>query len=43
MRGRVPLRRVIAAADVAALETDPKVQPKVSGRQAIFTTGHRLR
>lgn len=39
----VLFRRVVAARNVATLETDPKVEPERSGRQAILTAGHRLR
>jgi hypothetical protein len=36
---RVPLGRVVAAADVAAFEADPQVKPGLAGRQAFFAAG----
>ena len=42
MGGRMLVRRVIAAADLAALEADAQVQPLVAGGEAVLTTEHRL-
>ena len=39
---RVPVRRVVAAADVAALEADAQVQPEAAGRQAVLAAVDRL-
>ena len=33
---RVLVRRVVAAADVAALETEAEVDPRISGREALL-------
>src|SRR5205807_5634417 len=41
--GRVPVRRVVAAADVAALQADAQVQPGVAGLQALLAAGDAFR
>src|SRR3981189_1697566 len=46
MRGRMLVRRIIAAADMAAGAADPQMQPLASAFQALLATararGHRL-
>ena len=42
VRGRVPVRRVVAAADVAALEADAQMQPEAARREAVLAAVDRL-
>src|SRR2546422_6987751 len=42
LRG-VPIGRVVAAADVTALEAEPQVHPLVAARQTLLTAVRRLR
>jgi hypothetical protein len=39
----VPIGRVVAAADVTALEAEPQVHPLIAARQTLLTTVRRLR
>ena len=41
--GGVAIGRVIAAADMAALETDPQMEPFGARRQAVLAAVNRLR
>jgi len=41
LRG-VPIDRVVAAADVTALEAEPEVHPLVAARQTLLATIRRL-
>jgi hypothetical protein len=41
VRGSVSIRRRITAADMAARETDSKMDPATADLQAIFATGWR--
>jgi hypothetical protein len=38
MGGGMPVRRVIAAADVTALQADPQVKPDSARAEAVFAT-----
>ena len=40
--GRVPVRGIVATPDVAALETDPQMEPLVSGREALLAAVGRV-
>ena len=40
---RVLVRRVVAAADAAALETESKVDPRVTGRETFLAALRRIR
>src|SRR5262245_9378522 len=41
VRGGMPVRRVVATADVTARHADPQVQPALPDAQAVFTPGAR--
>ena len=43
MLRRVPILRIIAAADVAALEAEPQVHPLVAARQTLLAPVRRFR
>ena len=43
VRARVAVGRVVAAADVAALQADAQVQPEAAGREAVLAAGDGLR
>src|SRR3954447_6736840 len=43
VRGRVPIRRVVATADVTARGADPQVEPLPAHPQAVFASRDRFR
>jgi hypothetical protein len=43
VRRRVPTGRAVAAADLAALQADPQMQPLAAGRKALLAAFNGLR